>query len=332
MREDEDPIEEWLGGEGGSGAEDDLPGGSPTPGDSDEDERDRPDGYSESGASDDDRDDEADEEDEGDDDNDEDEDPRRGLSPDRSWESVAREKDRRLKKQNREIQAVLSQLAATQDTMAKLLGAARPAEPQVPDKAPHTLAEIQGMLAEGRTEEAIRAQEALDDWKTAKIKADVSGQLRRETQVSKLRSLVRNNLDLQGNEPYARAVGSKIRELREELPDASDDEVSLLARALVNADDVRKAGRKRDLRGDSQRREDARRRETRGGPDRRPSMERPEASTKLTPELRRGLERAGLWEKYQEMAKSKDGKERVRKSLARVKARAAEVRSQALRG
>lgn len=61
-------------------------------------------------------------------------------------------------------------------------------------------------------------------------------------------------------------------------------------------------------------------------------MERPEASTKLTPELRRGLERAGLWEKYQEMAKSKDGKERVRKSLARVKARAAEVRSQALRG
>ena len=239
-----DPLADLLGDPGvdsSDSSEEDLDDAPSGVIDSDEEDRTRPGEYPESEYLDEDQDEAVSEEEEDDLSDDE---VRGEVDEDRSWKSIAREKERRLRRIEGQKDELVAQLLA---------GAGPSRAPEAkPEPPPHTMEAIALDFEEGRAGDALRKMQQLDGWKERKLRVDLSVESDQRAQVQRLENHMRSNLNFRSNTPFAHAVREKAEDLIAEFPGLSQEQASLYAAGLVGEQQSR--GPKQDLRGETKRR------------------------------------------------------------------------------
>lgn len=302
-------------GAGGGESDDDREDASPGDLESDDEDRDRPGGYPESDDLDEDLDEDAvdETEDLGGDEDEEDLD----RSPERSWESVAKEeRRRRLRLEKRQDEIV-----------ARLLGSAGPPQPPSEEKEeepPYTDEQLLSLMKEGAPEEYFAAQRKMDAYRERKLRKELSIEAERQADARRLESRVRQKLDFTGESEFARAAREKLREIQEDFPGLPQFQAALLAAAEVGAEAHRK-GRKTDLRSESNRRRRRQLPESRTKDRRAKGVDSTDPAKRLNSRQRRMLERAGLYEEYTTPQSDPKAERERRRKLRRLLDRVAEV-------
>jgi hypothetical protein len=233
-------------------------------------------------------------------------------------------KEARLReKAEKQVDDVTGRILSIEEKRAanEAAAAARTQQPQVPDRPPHSEADLQKILENGTAQDYHRANEANNQWHREKERAQILSQVRQETQAGNLDRVMAERLQVPpGQEKFVRERAQFW------LQNGAQNETIavLLAKADIGTEALKPKKQKSAV-------EESEERQNRGEPQvrRGRSISAPSGNDfnpdNIPEHIRRHLIRADLGEKYLKK-RSNPRDERIRREgLKRVMARYSEL-------